>query len=104
MTTRLRRMRKRQRRNKHTGQLNDKKRRARVIKQTESRERKARKKKRHDEVKRVNTAYAIERSKDAALLKNVSHPWSYEEQKARQALRAAAAHIGAYGRPKEPAF
>lgn len=104
MTTRLRRMRKRQRRNEHTGQIDDKKKRAQVIERTEVKRRQARKKKRRDEVKRVNVAYAIERSKEAAMLKNVSHPWSYEEQKARQGLRRAADRIAAYGRLEEPAF
>ena len=104
MTTRLRRMRKRQRRNEHTGQIDDKKKRARVLERMEAQRRKARKKKRHDEVGRVNTAYAIERSKEAALLKNVSHPWSYEEQKARAALVRTAACIEQRGRPEERAF
>lgn len=104
MTTRLRRMRKRQRRNRHPGQADDKKKRARVLTRTEAQRRKARKKKRHDEVRRVNTAYAVERSKEAALLKNVSHPWSYEEQKARAALVRAATRIEQRGRPEKPAF
>ena len=108
MTTRLQRIRKRQKRNRHVAQIKDKKAAARILereKAVQTRKRIAAKRKRHSEVGRVIAGYAVERAKEAADFKDAPpHPWRCEEQKARAALDRTAARIGAYGRPEQVAF
>lgn len=93
MTTKLQRLKRRQRFNRHVAQLTGKKRAAFV------RERSRRK--RLAGLKRLSKGEAVERAREARAFKNPApHPFGYEEQKARAALREAAARIDRYGRTK----
>ncbi len=107
MTTKLQRLRKRQRFNRHVEQL-DKKLQAKARAKHErlsQLKRKKRQQKRLSGLKRLRNSCAVERAKEAKAFKDaVPHPFRCEEQKARAALAKAAARIDQYGRPEQPAF
>ncbi|MCH7683409.1 MAG: hypothetical protein IIB35_06840 [Gemmatimonadetes bacterium] len=96
MSTKLQRLRKRQRFNRHVGRLTDKKR-AAFVRQRAKRARQ----KRLAGLERLRKGEAVERAREAKAFKNPApHPFAYEEQKARAALREAATRIDQYGRTK----
>ncbi len=104
MTTKLQRLKKRQRFNRHVEQLTDKRAKAEAHRAREKRER-AQKKKRRSGLKRLCNGEAAEQAKEAKVFKDAApHPFRCEEQKARAALAKAAARIDQYGRPEQSAF
>ncbi len=111
MSTKLQRLKKRQRFNRYVQQHKTKKAKAEAHKARGQRKRLAqlRRKKRQQErlsgLKRLHNGYAVEQAKEAIAFKNAApHPFRYEEQKARAALAKAGARIDQYGRPEQPAF
>ncbi len=107
MTTKLQRLRKRQRFNRHVEQLDKKaeaKARARHERLSQLK-RKKRQQKRLSGLKRLRKGYTVERAKKAKAFKHATpHQFQCEEQKARASLAKAAARIDQYGRPEQPAF
>lgn len=107
MTTKLQRLRKRQRFNRHVEQL-DKKAQAKARAKHErllQLKGKKRQQKRLSGLKRLRNGYTVERAKEAKAFKHgAPHPFRCEEQKARASLAKAAARIDQYGRPEQPAF
>ncbi len=107
MTTKLQRLRKRQRFNRHVEQLTDKKakdahRKREHLAQLRKKKRQRQKRSEH---RRLIRGYVVERAKEAqGFVDAPPHPFQYEEQKARVALAKAAARIDQYGRPEQPAF
>ena len=96
MTTKLQRLRKRQRFNRHVEQLKNKKAKAEAHRAREKRERRSKRTKRQQKrlsgLKRLRNGYAVERRKEAKAFKNTApHPFRYEERKARAALDKTAA-------------
>ena len=90
MTTKLQRLKKRQRFNRHVEQLTDKKK----AEAYRARLKRAQKKKRLSGLKRLSSGEAVERAKEAKAFKDAApHPFRCEEQKARAALAKAGARI-----------
>ena len=101
MTTKLQRLKKRQRFNCHVEQLTGKKK----VEVHRARLKRAQKKKRRSGLKRLCNGEAVEQAKEAKVFKDAApHPFRCEEQKARAALAKAAARIDQYGRPEQSAF